>query len=79
MIFKQNKKYTHLHSVQRFSRPALNAWFVLLEHQRVFESSLIVTYESLSRPWCENLDLHIIVIVGKGSNTQKCCKTKELV
>ncbi len=42
----------------------------------MFESSLIVTYESLSRPWCENLDLHIIVIVGKGSNTQKCCKTK---
>ncbi len=26
----------------------------------MFESSLIVTYESLSRPWCENLDLHII-------------------
>ncbi len=60
MIFKQNKKYTHLHSVQNCSRPALNAWFVLLEDQRVFESSLIVTYESLSRPWCENLDLHII-------------------
>ncbi len=60
MIFKQNKKYTHLHSVQKSSRPALNAWFVLLEHQRVFESSLIVTYESLSRPRCENMDLHII-------------------
>ncbi len=60
MIFKQNKKYTHLHSVQRFSRPALNAWFVLLEHQRVFESFLIAAYESLSRPRCENMDLHII-------------------
>ncbi len=25
------------------------------------------------------MDLKIIVIVGKGSNTQKCCKTKEFV
>ncbi len=28
-----------------FSRPALNAWFVLLEHSWVFESSVIVVYE----------------------------------
>ncbi len=38
----------------------------------MFKSSVIVAYESLSCPRCENLDLKIIVIVGKGSNTQKC-------
>ncbi len=43
-----------------FHAPALNAWFLLLEHQRVFESSVIAAYESLSHPQCENMHLKII-------------------
>ncbi len=43
-----------------FHTLALNAWFLLLEHQWVFESSVIVAYESLSCPRCENMDLKII-------------------
>ncbi len=54
-------------------------FFFFLEHQWVFKSSVIVAYESLSCPRWEKMDLKIIVIVGKGSNTQKCCKTKESV
>ncbi len=42
----------------------------------MFESSVIVANESLSCPRCEKMDLKIIVIVGKVSNTQKCWKTK---
>ncbi len=33
-----------------FPAPALNAWFFLLEHQWVLESSVIVAHESLSCP-----------------------------
>ncbi len=51
-------------------------FFFFLEHQWVFESSVIVANESLGCPWCEKMDLKIIVIVGKVSNTQKCWKTK---
>ncbi len=36
--------------------------FFLLEHQRDFESSGIVAYESLSCPRCEKMDLKIIKI-----------------
>ncbi len=43
-----------------FHTLALNAWFLLLEHQWVFESSVIVAYESLSCPRCGNMDLKII-------------------
>ncbi len=35
----------------------------------MFESSVIVVYKSLSSPRCEKMDLKIIFIVGKGSNT----------
>ncbi len=35
-----------------FHAPALNAWFFLLEHQWVFEPSVIVVYESLSVKRC---------------------------
>ncbi len=43
----------------------------------MFEPSVIVVYESLSCPQCEKMDLkNHTVIVGKGSNTQKCKKTK---
>ncbi len=45
----------------------------------MFESSVIVEYESLRCPRCEKMDLKIIVIVRKGSNTQKCWKTKEFM
>ncbi len=38
----------------------------------MFEPSLIVAYESFSCPQCEKMNLKIIVILGKGSNTQKC-------
>ncbi len=62
-----------------FHPRALNASFFLLEHQWAFEPSVIVAYKSLSCPQCEKMDLKIIVIVGKGSNTQKCWKTKDVV
>ncbi len=38
----------------------------------MFDPSVIVAYVSLSCPQCEKMNLKIIVIVGKGSNTQKC-------
>ncbi len=34
--------------------------FFLLEHQWVFESSVIVAYESLICPWCKKMDLKFI-------------------
>ncbi len=37
-----------------------NAWFFHLEHQRAFESSVIVAYESLSCAQCEKMDLKTI-------------------
>ncbi len=37
----------------------------------MFESSVMVTNESLSCPRCEKMDLKIIVIVGKGSKKKK--------
>ncbi len=40
----------------------------------MFEPCVIVAYKSLSCPQCEK-----IVIVGKGSNKQKCWKTKDFV
>ncbi len=44
---------------------------------------VIVAYESLSCLQCEKMDLKIIqstiIIVGKGSNTQKCWTTKAFV
>ncbi len=40
----------------------------------MFEPSVIVAYESLSHPQCDGSQKHT-VIVGKGSNTQKCWKT----
>jgi len=55
----KQEKYTHLYSVQKFSK-ALNAWFFLLEHQRAFESSVIVANESLGCPRCEKMDFKII-------------------
>ncbi len=42
-------------------------------------SSVIFANESLSCPRCEKMDIKIIVIVVKGSNTHKCWKTKECV
>ncbi len=74
MIFKQNKKNLIFILFNFFYALALNACFVLLEHQWVFESSVIDAYE-LSSVW---KDVHTD-IVGKGSNTQKCKKTKEFV
>ncbi len=72
MIFCQNKKNIYIFILfKSVHAPALNAWF--------FESSVIVENESLSCPRCEKMDLKIIVIVGTGSNTQKCWKTKEFV
>ncbi len=41
-----------------FHAPALNALFLLLEHQWVFESSVLAVYESLSCP--EKMHLKII-------------------
>ncbi len=43
-----------------FHPPSLNAWFFRLEHQWVFEPSVIVAYESLSCPQCEKMDLKTI-------------------
>ncbi len=46
----------------------------------MFESSVIVVYESLSRPRCvKDASQHHTVIVGKSSNTQECWKTKGFV
>ncbi len=43
----------------------------------MFESSVIAANESLSHPRCEKMDLkNHRVNVGKGSNAQKCWKTK---
>ncbi len=36
----------------------------------MFESSVIVSYESLSCPRCEKMNLKVIVVVGKGSIAQ---------
>ncbi len=40
--------------------PLNHSWFLLLGHQWVFESSVIVVYESLSCPRCEKMGLKII-------------------
>ncbi len=45
----------------------------------MFEPSVIVAHESLSCPQCVKMDLKIIVIVGKGSNTHKFRKSKEFL
>ncbi len=37
----------------------------------MFESSVIVEYESLSRPWCENKDLKIIQSFLEGVQRHK--------
>ncbi len=57
---KTNKvKFTLIFKYKKFSRPVLTAWFFLLEHQWVFESSAIVANEFLSCPRCEKMDLKI--------------------
>ncbi len=43
----------------------------------IYWDAPVVAYESLSCPRCENMDLKIMIIAEKGSNTQKCLKTKE--
>ncbi len=43
-----------------FHPPALNASCVLLEHQWMFETFLIVVFESINCPQCEKMDLKII-------------------
>ncbi len=49
-----------------------HAWFLLLEHQRVFESSVIDAYESLSRPRCEKMDLRLIQYSTFGRFCKRC-------
>ncbi len=58
--------------------PTLNACFFLLEHQRVFESSVIVVYESLSCPRCEKISTSYSHC-WKWFKYTKMQETKELV
>ncbi len=45
----------------------------------MFESSVIVAYESLSCPRCEKMYLkNHVVIIGKGLNTQKILENHDL-
>ncbi len=79
MIFKQNKKNIHTFILfKSFRALALNAWFLLLEHQWAFESSVIVAYESLSCPRCEKMDLKIRHCLKGFKYTKNAGKTKIL-
>ncbi len=44
----------------------------------MFDSSVTVEYESLSCPRCEKMDLKVIVVVGKGSITQKMLQNQRI-
>ncbi len=64
--------------LKSFHTPALNAWFFLLEHQWVFESSVIVANESLSCAQWEKMDLkNIQSLLEKVQICRRCWKTKE--
>ncbi len=79
MIFRQNKKNIHIFMFKCFHALALNVWF--------FPSGASVSVwifcnsckrvPQLSSVWKDGSQNHT-VIVGKGSNTQKRCKTKNL-
>ncbi len=63
--------HPNLKSLPHTPPPSLNGLCGLFEHQKMFSPFVIVVHESLSRPQCENMDLKIIVIFGKGSNKFK--------
>ncbi len=72
------EQFGHLHPVQKFSPPALNASCFLLEHQAMFEPLLIVVFESLKCPRCEKMDLKIIQSqLEMVQICKRCWKTEE--
>ncbi len=63
MAFRLNKNNIHIfHSVHKFSRPALNAWFLLLKHQRAFEMIILMKmiFISYAMSLLEDIGTHFL-------------------
>ncbi len=78
MIFKQNEKNVHNIILFKSLHPRLLMHCVAFLSISTFPPFVIAVYESLSCPQCENMDLKIIVTVGKGSNMQKMLENQRM-